>query len=156
MQRMKRLGIVVSAQFQPYANADGMEKRLGPARLERAVPMRELLDAGLVVSGGSDWPGAPNNPFVNIYFYVTRKTLNGRTVGAAQRISRLEALRVMTLNNAYLTFEERVKGSIAAGKLADFVVLSDDPLTVPEARILTIRPLATFVGGRKLYSSGPF
>lgn len=156
MQRMKRLGVVVSAQFQPHMNAEDMEKRLGPARLERAVPMRELIDTGLVVSGGSDWPGAPNNPFVNIYFYVTRKTLKGRTVGAAQKISRLDALRVMTLNNAYLTFDEQLKGSIAAGKLADFVVLSDDPLTVPENRILSIRPLATYVGGRKVYSGDPF
>ena len=74
MERMKRLGIVVSAQFQPYAGAANMLKRWGKERTERAVPMRELLDAGLIVSGGSDWPGAPNNPFVNIAFYATRKT----------------------------------------------------------------------------------
>ena len=156
MQRMKRLGVGVSAQFQPYASAEQMEKRLGRARLERVLPMRELIDAGLIVSGGSDWPGAPNNPFVNIYFYATRKAMNGRVVGAAQKISRVEALRVMTLNNAYLTFEEHLKGSIAAGKLADFVVLSSDPLTVPEDRILSIRALATYVGGRKVYSGDPF
>ena len=153
IQRMKRLGVVVSAQFQPYAGADEMMKRLGRERAERAVPMRELLDQGLVVSGGSDWPGAPNNPFVNIYYYVTRKTRDAGTVGAGQKISRLEALRVMTLNNAYLTFEEKTKGSIEAGKLADFVILSDDLLTVPEDRILTIKPLATYVGGRKVYST---
>ena len=151
MERMKRLGVVVSAQFQPYAGARNMLKRFGKARADRAVPMRELLDQGLTVSGGSDWPGAPNNPFVNIYFYVTRKTMEEGTIGLAQKISREEALRVETINNAYLTFEEQIKGSIEPGKLADFVILSDDILTVPEDKILDIRPLATYVGGRQVY-----
>lgn len=153
MARMKRLGIVVSAQVQPYRNAQELLHRLGPARTERAVPMRELLDHGLVVSGGSDWPGAPNNPFVNIAYYVTRNTETMGQVGAAQKISRQEALRVMTMNNAFVTFEERIKGSIEPGKLADFVVLSEDPLTVSEDRLAGIRPLATYVGGRKVYDA---
>ena len=151
MERMKRLGVVVSAQFQPYAGAGNMLKRFGKERADRAVPMRELLNQGLIVSGGSDWPGAPNNPFVNIYFYVTRKTMEEGTIGLAQKISREEALRVETINNAYLTFEEQIKGSIEPGKLADFVILSDDILTVPEDKILDIRPLATYVGGRQVY-----
>jgi predicted amidohydrolase YtcJ len=153
MQRMKALGVVVSAQFQPYGSGAEMIKRLGRARAERAVPMRELLDAGLVVSGGSDWPGAPNNPFVNIYYYVTRNTREAGPLGLAQKISRQEALRVMTLNNAFLTFEERVKGSIEAGKLADFVVLSDDLLTVDEQRILDITAIATYVGGKQVFAA---
>lgn len=152
MDRMKRLGVVVSAQFQPYAGAGNMVRRLGKERTERALPMRELLDHGLVVSGGSDWPGAPNNPFVNIYYYVTRTTREMGPIGLKQKISRQEALRVETLNNAYLTFEEGIKGSIEPGKLADFVILSDDLLTVPEEKILTIQPLATYVGGRQVYS----
>lgn len=153
IDRISRLGVLVSAQFQPYAGAERMIRQWGRERAERAVPMRELLDAKLVVSGGSDWPGAPNNPFVNIYFYVTRKTQEGGVIGAAQKISRNEALRVETLANAYMTFEETLKGSIEAGKLADFVILSDDVLTVPEERILEIRPLATYVGGRRVYAS---
>ena len=151
MERMKRLGVVVSAQFQPYAGAPNMLKRFGKDRAERAVPMRELLDQGLIVSGGSDWPGAPNNPFVNIYFYVTRKTMAAGTIGLAQKITRQEALRVETINNAYLTFDEQIKGSIEPGKLADFVILSDDILTVPDEKILDIRALATYVGGRQVY-----
>lgn len=152
MERMKRLGIVVSAQFQPYAGAANMVKRWGKERTERAVPMRELLDAGLIVSGGSDWPGAPNNPFVNIAFYATRKTVEGGVVGSGQKITRIEALRVESINNAYLTFDEHIKGSIEAGKFADFVILSDDILTVPDDKIIGIRPLATWVGGRRVYS----
>jgi len=156
MKRMKELGVVVSAQFQPYGSGTEMIKRFGRGRAERAVPMRELLDAGLVVSGGSDWPGAPNNPFVNIYYYVTRNTREAGPLGVAQKISRQEALRVMTLNNAFITFEERIKGSIEAGKLADFVVLSDDLLTVPEQRILEITAIATYVGGKQVFASSAF
>jgi predicted amidohydrolase YtcJ len=153
IERLKRLGVGVSAQFQPYAGGEGMLRRLGRERAEHALPMRDLLAAGLVVSGGSDWPGAPNNPFVNIYYYVTRQTQRAGVLGAAQKISRQQALRVMTLNNAYLTFEEQRKGSIEAGKLADFVILSDDLLTVPDARLLTITPLATYVGGRRVFAA---
>ncbi|MBA2306201.1 MAG: amidohydrolase family protein [Acidobacteria bacterium] len=93
-----------------------------------------------------------NNPFVNIYYYVTRVTRELGPLGVDQNITRPEAWRVETLNNAYLTFEERIKGSITPRKLADFVILSDNLLTVPEAKILTIHPLATYVGGRKVYT----
>lgn len=151
MDRMKRLGVVVSAQFQPYRGYDGMVRAYGKDRADHIVPMRELLDKGLNVSTGSDFPSTPANPFVNIYFYVTRKTERGAVAGEAQKISRLEALRVSTLNNAYMTFEEKVKGSIEAGKLADFVVLNADILAVPEEQIKAIRPLATYVGGRKMF-----
>lgn len=152
MRRMKRLGVVVSAQFQPYSRAATMVRRLGRTRAERAVPMRELLDHGLVVSGGSDWPGAPNNPFVNMYYYVTRQTQQLGAMGLAQKITRQEALRVMTLNNAYLTFEEDMKGSLETGKLADFVILSANLLEVPEEKILGITALATYVGGHQVYA----
>lgn len=115
--------------------------------------MREMLNHGLVVSAGSDWPGGTNNPFVPFYFYVTRKTEDGSQVmSPAQKISRQEALRVSTINNAYMTFEEKIKGSIEPGKLADFVILSHDILTVPEEQIRSIQPLATYVGGRKVFS----
>ncbi|MBI3934767.1 MAG: amidohydrolase [Acidobacteria bacterium] len=154
MDRMKRLGVMVSAQIQPYRGARGMVRRWGEKRAVRAVPMRELLDHGLIVSGGSDWGGGEptNNPFVNIYFYVTRNTLELGPFGVAQKISRAEAIRVETINNAYLTYEEKIKGSIEPGKLADFLILSHDILTVPEDQIRSILPLATYVGGRKVFS----
>ena len=153
MERMARLGVLVSAQFQPYGDLEGMERVLCERRADRAVPMRELLDHKVLVSGGSDWPAATNNPFVYIYFYVTRKTAQGSVAGAAQKISREEALRVATVNNAYMTFEEDVKGSIAPGKLADFLILSQDVMTVPEEQIPSTKPLATYVGGRKVFAS---
>jgi predicted amidohydrolase YtcJ len=116
------------------------------------VPMREWLDRGLIVSAGSDWgAGTTNNPFVPFYFYVTRKTDEGMVVGPEQRITRTEALRVSTINNAYLTYEEKVKGSIEKGKLADFVILSQDILTVPEEQIRSTQSLATYVGGERVF-----
>jgi predicted amidohydrolase YtcJ len=114
--------------------------------------IRDLLDAGIIVSGGSDWPGSPNNPFINIYYYVSRDTVDLGPIGVDQKITRQEAIKVMSLNNAYLTHEEHLKGSIEPGKLADFLILSDDILSVPEEQILNIKPLATYVGGQNVYN----
>ena len=88
------------------------------------------------------------------YFNVTRKTDEGMVIGAAQRISRTEALRVSTINNAYLTYEEKIKGSIEPGKLADFLILSQNILTVPEEQLRSTQPLATYVGGQKVFGKG--
>lgn len=160
MQRIATLGVVVSTQAAGYAsNYDAAVKNLGRAQAERQTPVRDLLDAGIVVVAGSDYSGpnadtlTPNNPWLPISYYVTRTTRDGRVLGAGQRITRAEALRIATNNNAYVTFEENVKGSIEAGKLADFVVLSADYLTVPDAQILQLRAMATYVGGRRVYSA---
>jgi predicted amidohydrolase YtcJ len=91
--------------------------------------------------------------FVPLYYYVSRKTRDGRVLGAQEKISREEALRIATNNNAYATWEEKVKGSIEPGKLADFLVLSGDFMTIPEDEILKLHPLATYVGGRKVYEA---
>ena len=154
IERFARLGVLVSAQFQPYNGSENMIRTWGKERADRIVPMREMLDHGLNVSSGSDWAGGgPNSPFIPFYFYVTRKAANGTVMGAAQKITRQEALRVVTMNNAYLTFEEKVKGSIEADKIADFVILSQDILTVAEEQIRSIHPLATYVAGQKVFSS---
>jgi predicted amidohydrolase YtcJ len=153
MERMAKLGVIVSAQIQARGGAAGSARILGEARASRMVPIREFLNHKLVVSGGSDWPGEGNNPFEIIQFYVTRKAEDGKLAGPEQKLSREEALRLETVNNAYFTFEEEVKGSIEPGKLADFLVLSEDVLTVPEDRIDEIKPLATYVGGKKMYAA---
>ncbi len=93
------------------------------------------------------------NPFWIIYFWVTRETRLGGTIGVDQRISREEALRVMTINNAYITFEENIKGSLEPGKLADLIVLSDDILTVPDDQIKEITPLLTLLGGKVVHQA---
>jgi predicted amidohydrolase YtcJ len=148
MDRMARLGVVVSAQHFGYAEPVPSGGGSFPP------PMRDSLDHHVVVSAGSDFQSitvTSDNPFIPIYFYVTRKTKGGEVIGPEQKISRTEALRVSTYNNAYTTLEETLKGSIEPGKLADFLILSDDVLTVPEDKILSIRPLATYVGGRQVY-----
>jgi predicted amidohydrolase YtcJ len=149
--RVKALGIAVSAQDHLYLAAPSMAKYWGRARAEQVTPLRTFLDQGLLVGGGTDSPVIPYNPFWAMYHFVTRDTISDGVYGSSQRITREEALRLYTINNAMLTFEDNVKGSIEEGKLADLVVLSADYLTVPEKRIESIKPVATMVGGRFVY-----
>jgi predicted amidohydrolase YtcJ len=112
------------------------------------MPYRSYLDAGIKVAGGCDFSPGPFAPLMGIQGMVTRTGWNGETWGANQRISVDEALRVYTWNGAYNSHEEQAKGSIAPGKLADFVVLSDDPHTVAPDKIKDIRIVRTVTGGR--------
>jgi predicted amidohydrolase YtcJ len=160
MDRLAKLGVVVSTNMAGYANDyNAAVRTLGREQAERQTPVREMLDHHLVVVIGSDYSGpnpdtaTSNNPFVPLYYYVSRKTRGGRVLGPQEKISREEALRIATNNNAFATWEEKVKGSIEAGKLADFVVLSGDFMTIPEDEILKLRPIATYVGGHKVYSA---
>jgi len=153
MERMAKLGVLVSAQIQAHGGTAGAARALGEARANRMVPIRELLDHKIVVSAGSDWPAETSNPFVILQFYITRRSEDGKLAGPEQKVSRQEALRMATVNNAYFTFEEDVKGSLEPGKLADFLILSDDILTVPEDKIEQIKPLAVYVGGKQMYSA---
>ena len=84
---------------------------------------------------------------------MSRKNRSGRVIGPQEKISREEALRIATNNNAYATWDEKVKGSIEPGKLADFVILSADFMTIPEEQILQLHPMATYVGGRRVFSA---
>lgn len=118
---------------------------------ERRFPLRTMLDLGVTVCLGTDVPVWTYNPFPVIYFCVTRKSIDGESVFPDQKITREEALRCYTINNARLTFEEGIKGSIEPGKLADLVVLSHDILTCPENQIKDIQPLMTIVGGNIVY-----
>ena len=157
MDRMAKLGLIVSIQDSGYN--PGFPVQLPKERFDHQNPVREFLDHKLVVIGGSDYGGPnpvekePNNPMIPFYFYVTRKSRAGEIVGGDEKISREDALRIFTVNPAYATFEEKVKGSIAPGMLADFVVLNQDIMTVPDEKILETHPLATFVGGKKVYAA---
>lgn len=160
LDRLAKLGVIVSLQAAGYNGGyEAAVRAYGKERAERQTPIRDMLDRHMIVCAGSDFGGPspeealPNNPFKYFYYYVTRKTTDGRLLGPQEKISRAEALRLFTVNSAYTTFEEKVKGSIEAGKLADFVVLSQDLMTVPDDKILTTRALATYVGGRKVFSA---
>jgi hypothetical protein len=123
----------------------------GPVRAARTTPMRTYLDQGFVVAGGTDSAVVPYPPLWVFYHFVTRDTISGGVLGANEAISRKEALRVQTINNAYLTFEERTKGSIEPGKLADLVVLPEDILTCPAKHIEAMQVEMTIVGGKVVY-----
>lgn len=161
--KASRLGVVFDCQPQ-WHHFDGpaLAPVFGPERTKWFLPLRAMFDAGIVVAGGSDHmikydPRKSINayhPFYAMWMTITRKTADGNVLGPEQKITREEALRMWTLNGAYLTFEEKVKGSIDPGKLADFVVLDKDFLTVPEDDIKSIEPLRTVVDGKVVYDTG--
>jgi predicted amidohydrolase YtcJ len=149
--RLKALDLVISAQDHLYLAGPSLVKYWGPERAAWTTPMRAYLDRGFVVAGGTDSAVVPYPPLWGFYHFVTRDTISGGVLGPDQRITRREALRVATINNAYLTFEERVKGSLETGKLADLVVLPEDILECPAKDIERMRPTMTMVGGRVVY-----
>ena len=133
-----------------------MVRYWGQERASRVPPLRSYLDGGVIAASGSDSGVVPYPPLQALYYFVTRTTMHGRILGAEQKVTRHEALRMATWNNAYLTFEEEIKGSIEPGKLADFVVLADDIMTVPDEQIDDIAVLMTVVGGAVVYTHESF
>ncbi|HWW85885.1 MAG TPA: amidohydrolase [Vicinamibacterales bacterium] len=153
VRRLKATG-TVPACFTTYTyyNTDKFHF-YGAELINRCMAFRTLLDAGIPATTGSDFSPGPFAPLMGIQGMVTRKGWNGETWGANQRITVDEALRVNTLNGAYASFEEASKGSIAAGKLADFVVLSDDLHTLDPEKIKDIQIVRTVVGGKTVYQA---
>lgn len=153
VRRIRAMG-AVPALFTSYAyyNPDKFHF-YGEELMKRCMAYRTLLDAGVPVAAGSDFDPGPFSPLMGIQGMVTRTGWNGETWGANQRITVDEALRVNTINGAYATREESIKGSITPGKLADFVMLAEDPHTIDPARIKDIKVLRTVVGGRTQYSA---
>jgi predicted amidohydrolase YtcJ len=149
--RMKALDLVISAQDHLYLAGPSLVNYWGPKRAAWTTPVRAYLDRGFVVAGGTDSAVVPYSPLWVIYHFVTRDTISGGVLGQDQRITRKEALQLETINNAYLTFEERTKGSIEPGKLADLVVLPEDILTCPDKHIEQMQVDMTIVGGTVVY-----
>jgi predicted amidohydrolase YtcJ len=153
---MKRLGLVISAQNHLYLAGPSLVRYWGGERAGLTTPVRSYLDQGLIVAGGTDAPVVPYPPLWTIYHFVTRDTIAGGALGVDQKISREDALRLSTIHNAHLVFQEARRGSIEPGKLADLTVLSDDILTVPEAQIEKTTAVLTMVGGKIVYAAAPF
>ncbi|HEX3866772.1 MAG TPA: amidohydrolase family protein, partial [Gemmatimonadaceae bacterium] len=153
VRRIKAVG-AVPAMFTTYAyyNSDKFPF-YGEELMKRCVAYRTLLDAGVPAAAGSDFSPGPFAPLMGIQGMVTRTGWDGTTWGANQRITVDEALKVNTMNGAYASREESLKGSIAAGKLADFVILADDPHAVPPEKIKDITIVRTAVGGRAMYQA---
>jgi predicted amidohydrolase YtcJ len=149
--RMKAVD-AVPALFTSYAYYNPDKFRFyGQAMMQQIMPYRSYLDAGIKAAAGCDFDPGPFAPLMGMQGMVTRTGWNGETWGAAQRISVADALRVYTSNGAYNSHEEKAKGSIVAGKLADFVVLAADPHTIDPAQIKDIQVVRTVAGGRTVY-----
>ena len=153
--RFGKLGVIAS--MQPYhAIDDGRwaEKRIGHERARSTYAWRSLLEAGAPLAFGTDWPVAPLDPLLGVYAAVTRATLDGRHPEGwfpEQRLSLEQALRAYTQGSAYAAFEEKEKGTIAPGKLADMVVLSDDLFSIPPENIKKVHVVITIVGGKVVF-----
>jgi len=153
LRRMKAID-AVPAVFSTYAyyNADKFHF-YGESLMRNCMAFRSFLDAGIHAAMGSDFGPGPFAPLMGIQGMVTRRGWNGEVWGANQRVSVAEALQIATLNGAYNSKEEGVKGSITAGKMADFVVLAQDPHSVDPNEILNIKIVRTVTGGEIVYQA---
>ncbi len=154
--RLAELGIVAS--MQPLHAIEDMhfaEARIGSERLKYAYIWRDLLDLGVVVATGTDYSVSPYNPFYTLHAAVTRQDRDDNPPGGwilEQAMTREEALRAATMGGAYVMFAEDILGSIEAGKLADFVVIPVDYMTIPAEDIWKIEPDMTVIGGEVVYT----
>jgi predicted amidohydrolase YtcJ len=156
LDRLKRVG-AVTTPFASYVHYHGsnLRKWYGEQRLRRMFAHRSFLDWGVPVAAASDYGCGPFEPLLGMQSCVTREAWDGGTLGKNQSISAREALALYTTGAAYATGEEHVKGKLAPGYYADFVVLGDSPLTVDPARLSQIPVLATYVAGEQVWSRAP-
>jgi predicted amidohydrolase YtcJ len=153
LKRMKKMKLL-AVPFGSYIHHHG-EKMIpyyGPERIEMMFAHRSFLDYGISVSGSSDNPCGPYQPLLAIQSCVTRKSAAGEVLAPGQRITVEEAIYLYTMASAYAAFEENLKGSITPGKLADLVVLGEDPRRVDPDEIKDIPVEMTIVGGEVKYS----
>lgn len=150
VDQMKSLGVVISIQpyliFSEFAIWSALN-RLGYDRARWLYPLRTLIDSGIIVAAGSDCPMEPLNPFVQM------KAAVARSFFPEEKITIKEALQMFTINAAYVSFEEDVKGSIERGKLADLTVLSENPMDIPPEKLDNIKVEMTIVDGKIVYQA---
>jgi predicted amidohydrolase YtcJ len=158
---MQQLGVV--ADLQPawlWLDGTTLERHFGSERLAFFQPYRSLFESNVIVGGGSEHMQRigsirsinPYNPFLAMWITIARMPRRANApLHIEQSISREQALRLYTINNAWLTFEERQKGSLEPGKLADFVVLNSDIMTCPVDEIRNITVRETYVAGKRVY-----
>jgi hypothetical protein len=152
MDRLKKLKpVVVTHPSFTYFSGDRylatVEKEIIPWLYRTGT----LVKSGLTVAGGSDSPIVPNSPVMGIYGAVTRLTSSGQLLNPAEKLTAAEVIKMYTLNAAYTSHEEKIKGSISPGKLADMVLLSDNPLKVHAQEIKDIKLLMTIIGGKVVW-----
>lgn len=158
LARFARLHVIASMQ-PSHAISDFFfaPRRLGEKRLRGAYAWESLLKSGAIVTAGSDAPVEKGEPMIEFYAAVARKSINGFSAPdwhPEEKVSREQALEMLTKWPAYAAFQENEKGAIEPGKLADLTILSDDIMKIPEAEILKTRCLMTVIGGEIVYDSG--
>ncbi len=154
LRRLKRLQAVIATQ-PPFLYYSG-ERYLAtipPDRLRYLYRIKSFFNSGLVVAGSSDSPVVPDNPLVGMYAAIVRQAQSGQYILPRERISASQALAMYTINAAYASFEEGIKGSITPGKLADMVLLSGDPLKVPAEQVKEIKVEMTIIGGKVVWEA---
>ncbi|WP_073059073.1 amidohydrolase [Fodinibius roseus] len=159
-ERAAALGVGVDTQpAWYYKDGDALADILRPDLMEKFIGLRNWQEGGAIVSINSDHMYGfdpddslnPYNPFITMYTAITRRTEGGQVIGPAQQVSREDALRMMTINAAWMSFEEDRKGSIEVGKLGDLAILTDDLMSVEEEAIRDIRAEYTIVGGKVVH-----
>ncbi len=147
----------VIASVQPYHAVDDgkwAERRIGPERVKTTYAFKSFLDAGVRLAVGTDWPVAPLDPRLTVHAAVTRATLDGKNPGGwvpGQKLTVAQVLEGYTLGAAYAAFQERERGTITAGKLADLVLLDRDPFAVAPETLRDLKVDLTITGGRIVY-----
>jgi predicted amidohydrolase YtcJ len=154
LDRAKKDGVILVFHSYMWEYGDILAS-YGPKRLSMMHAYRTAINMGIHVAGHSDSPISASDPLLRIQDMVTRKSRQGVVMGGDQRVTAAEAIKVWTLDGAYATSEENIKGSITPGKLADFVVLEKDPRKVQPDTIKDIVVKATYLGGQKVFTSPP-
>jgi hypothetical protein len=156
-QRFKDLQVIASVQpYQAIDDGRWSDERLGADRGSRTYAFKTFMQYDIPMAFGTDWPVSPLNPLLGVYAAVTRATLDGKNPDGwypTQKLSVSDALHFYTQGSAYAEFEDTRKGTLIPGKLADFVLLSDDVLTIRTSAIPDIHVLATWVGGTLVYEA---
>jgi len=153
--RFAQLDVIASVQpYQAIDDGRWADGRIGHDRASRTYAFRTFLNHGVHLAFGTDWPYAPLDPLLTIYAAVTRATLDGKNPDGwfpEQKLTVVEAIEACTMGSAYAEFQEKDKGSITPGKLADMILLSDDILSIDPAKIRDVKVLKTIVGGRLVW-----
>lgn len=151
LQMMRQLNVLATVQDHPVLLGRNQLRWWGTDRAHRAIPLRDIADAGILMGGGTDAPVVPANPFWSLWWMTSRRTLGGEVLGEEQALTPQEALATYTTGNAYVQFDEDRLGALHAGKLADLIIVDHDPLSSDPETLRNLQPDATMVDGEIVF-----
>jgi predicted amidohydrolase YtcJ len=152
IERLHRSGIIVVTQpGLLWSLGDSYLENLGPRRHREILPLKSMIQGGVIVAGSSDRPVAEGNPWLGIWAAVNRLTLGGEEINPEERLDIVQALKLYTRNGAFVNYVEDRTGTLSAGKAADLIVMDENPLEVAPSRLKDITVKMTFINGREVY-----